>query len=500
MHLDSTLRRVLLVSVAAMVVAGLSTPASAQRRRPPEKAPPTQPQQTPPQTPPQTTPQTPPATQPAQPATTPGQPGAPGTDPWADLKPSPYIQRVGRPKRWTITAFTRIASHQALVPEKDGQRLEYDTWEFNAATLVYPVLGETASSVLEVYGPPDKETPAVSGKVELDDREISDKMTILKQGIGGGPLPCGTWRAQWQVPAHPGSEYTARELDFEVTVSQACYETKLDERGASQIDWPKGDWPPEAAATFQPQMFVDFDAQGRGYDMGAVTQLLSTWAEGRSVEDMRKQSKPLMLAKWLAGQTVQHLQVTGEGLTFDYTGLWEGFETPGAAAAAIDGKGTELDLPCLLVALYRAVGLPARLVIGYDKQGEGESVYLKRKEGKGTIRVWVEFALYDEANRTFGWVPVDVTELRRTQSRMPPNYLNNPLRYFGTHPDLDEVVPLAFHFHPPTTVRAYGAPALWGWFVTPTPPERATQQVRFNMNTTPSGGSDPSHLPAERGK
>jgi hypothetical protein len=426
-----------------------------------------------------------------------GQPGAPTIDPWADLKPSPFIERVGRPKRWTLTVITRIAGHQEVVPENDGKRLEYDTWEFDAATVVYPLLGETGSSVLEVYGPPDKEVPAASGKVELDDLQISDEMTILKQGFGGGPLPCGTWRGQWQVPAMTDGNYRARELDFEVSFSQACYETKLDERGASQIDWPKGEWPPEAASTFQPQMFVDFDAQGSGYDMGAVAALLDTWSEGRSIDDMRKQSKPVMLAKWLAGQTVEHVQINGEGLTFDQTGLWEGFDTPGAAAAALEGRGTELDLPCLLVALYRAVGLPARLVIGYDKGGEGESVYLQHKKGSGTLRVWVEFALYDEANKTFGWVPVDIAELRRSQSRMPPDYLNRPLRHFGTHPDLDEVVPLAFQFHPPTTVRSYGAPALWGWFVTPTPPARATQQVTFNMTTTPRGGPNESHLPAK---
>lgn len=500
------IHRALVIAIAAL---GLALPASSaqaqSRRRPPTKQtpPPTQPGQTQPQTqpgrnqPPAQPGQTQPQTQPGQP----GQPGAtPAADPWADLKPSPHITRYGRPKRWTITAFHTIGSYQDVRQERNGPRLEYEVWEFDAATLVYPLLGETGSSILEVWGPPDNEVPAVRGKAELNDREVSDEMSVLTQGFGGGPLPCGTWRAQWQIPDNPGGRYTARELDFEVSISQACFETRLDERGAGQIDWPKGPWPPDAAATFQPQMFVDFDAQGRGYDMGAVVGLLDTWAEGRSVEDMRKQSKPLMLAKWLAGQAVQHVQINGEGLTFDETGLWEGFDTPGAAAAAAEGRGTELDLPCLLVALYRAVGLPARLVIGYDKQGDGESLYVVSKKGSGTFRVWVEFALYDEANKTFGWVPVDVSELRRSQSRMPPNYLNRPLRYFGTHPDLDEIVPLAFHFHPPTTVRSYGAPALWGWFVTPTPPARATQQVRFNMGTTPSGGSNESHLPAEKQK
>ncbi|MBZ0173322.1 MAG: transglutaminase domain-containing protein, partial [Phycisphaerales bacterium] len=338
-----------------------------------------------------------------------------------------------------MTVFTRLGSYQAIRPERDGPRLEFDVWEFDAATLVYPALGATASSILEVRGPSDEEVPAVSGKVELNDRIISDEFTVLKQGIGGGPLPAGTWRAQWQIPPAESGSYTARELDFEVTISQSCYRTEFDERRAAQLDWPEGPWPPEAEATFQPQMFVDFDAQGQGYDMAPVLSLLDKWAEGRSVEEMRNQAKPVMLAKWLAGQTITHVQTNGEGLAFDKTGLWQGFDTEGAAVAAATGRGTEIDLPCLLVAIYRAVGIPARVVIGFDEESEGKNVYLKQGDGSGQLRVWVEFALYDEDEMTFGWVPVDPTQYRRKRgNRLPNGYLQPGARfeYFGSHDEL----------------------------------------------------------------
>ncbi len=461
--------------IAVMVIGAAAEGALGQSRRPSRRAQKPQPGQ-------QAQPQNPLAAAPS---------------PWDDLKPSPYIKRV-RPHRWTVTVQMHIGASQWLEAVEGGAIPRYDTWEFDAATLVYPVVGETASSILEVYGSGAEETPAVKGTVELDDRQVASSVTILKKGIGGGLLPSGTWRGQWQIePAEQGS-YTLREMEFEVSVSQVSYRTVFDERGAGAVEWPKGDWPPEAASTFQPQMFVDFDMQGRGYDMSLVTSLLTKWGEGRSVEDMRKQAKPVMLAKWLAGQTAQHVQLSGEGLTFDRTGMWQGFDTLGAANAAATGRGTEIDLPCLLVAIYRAAGIPSRLVIGIDEESTSKDVYLKQGKGGSQIRVWVEFALYDEVNKTFGWVPVDVTRIRKQQSRLPNNYLNRPLEYFGTNDELDRVAPIAFHFHPPTTVRSYGAPAMWGWFVTPTPPGRATQRVRFNINTTPRGGGNESHLPADK--
>lgn len=472
----ATLRRVLVGTVLALATIGLPEHASAQSRRPQRRQP-----------------------SPAQPSQVaqPGQAAAPAAATWDDLLPSPFIERLS-PRRWTVTANMTIGAAQWMEAQDDGLVPKHDTWEFDAATLVYPALGETASSILEVRGPADNEIPAISGRVELNDILVAQEATILKQGIGGGPLPCGTWRAQWQVAPSPEGAYTTREMEFEVVVAMQSYRTKFDETAAAQVDWPTGEWPPDAAATFEPQMFVDYDMQFRGYNMATVAALLDTWAEGRTIDEMRSQSKPVMLAKWLAGQTLEHVQVNGEGLTFDRTGLWQGFDTPGAANAAEKGRGTELDLPCLLVAIYRAVGIPSRLVIGLDDEGESKQTYLDKQEEGNAIRVWVEFALYDEVNRTFGWVPVDITAMRKNSSRLPDNYLNGPLKYFGTNDELDRVAPLAFHFHPPTTVRSYGSPAMWGWFVTPTPPGRATQRVRFNMTSTPRGGGNESHLPADK--
>lgn len=429
-------------------------------------------------------------TQPAQPAAP--QPGQAQATP--ELEPSPFIQRV-RPRRWLLNTQIFIGASE-FYENVDGVNMpRHDNWEFDSATLVFPVVQETGSSILEVFGTGSEEKPAVSGVVEFNDRPLADEVEIVTQDIGGGLLPCATWRAQWQVVPSERGAHSGREMEFVIETRQVCYETKFDDAGASKVEWPTGPWPAEAAACLRrPEMFVDFGPNGAGYDMSPVGALIEKWTGGKDPRTV----KPVVLAKYLAAQVVEHSQVSGEGLAFDKTGLWKGFDTPGAAELAATGRGTEVDLPCLLVAVYRGVGLPARVVIGYDDEGEGEQVYLKSSGGASEIRVWVEFALYDEANKTFGWVPVDVTAIRKKQSRLPKNYLERPMEYFGTHDELDGVAPIAFHFHPPTTVRSYGAPAFWGWFVTPTPPGRAVQRVKFELTRTPSGGNDQSRLPADK--
>ncbi len=456
----------LMVLAGVLVSAGLTTSASGQSRRSRQKPPPTQ--------------QT-------QPIPVKAAQAAP------KLEPSPFIERV-RPQRWTLNTMIFIGTAE-WTNRIDGQAVPAnDVWEFNAATLVFPVLAESASSILEVSDVDGKEVPAVSGRVEFDDRFITDKVSIVKQGIGGGLLPCGTWRAQWQVEPPPRGVYSPREMELHVKTSLVSYEIKFDEAGAKQLDWPKGEWPAEAMATFQPQMLVDFDAFGRGYNMAPVVKLLKQWTGNKDPKSV----KPVVLAKYLAGQVAELVQPNGEGLAFDKTGHLEGFNPVGPIQTILKGQGTEIDLPILLVAMYRAAGLPARIVIGFDEQGESENVYLKQTRTGGEIRVWVEFALYDEDNATFGWVPVDVTALRESSSKMPPNFLDRPTNFFGNHDELDTVVPMAFHFHPPTTVRSYGSPALWGWFVTPTPPGRATQRISFSLSNSSRGGPNETYLPRDK--
>jgi hypothetical protein len=138
-------------------------------------------------------------------------------------------------------------------------------------------------------------------------------------------------------------------------------------------------------------------------------------------------------------------------------------------------------------------------VIGYDlgnSKTTGKQFLGKR--GSSDLRAWAEFALVDPKSGKEIWVPVDVVRMRKSGSRAKP--IDQKWNYFGSHDELDRVVPFAFQFHPPTTVVAHGAPAFWGWLVTPQPPERVMQTLRFVGITAPITADDQKRKQEEQRK
>ena len=143
------------------------------------------------------------------------------------------------------------------------------------------------------------------------------------------------------------------------------------------------------------------------------------------------------------------------------------------------------------------MGLPARIVVGYDigeEKDPDRKNFLERRNS-ASLRAWIEFALFEETTQQVTWVPVDVVRMRKSSSRAKPT--DQTWDFFGTHDELNGIVPFSFHFHPQTTVRAYGSPGFWGWLVTPKPPERAVQALTFLAYRTPQRGGQP---PADPGK
>jgi hypothetical protein len=153
------------------------------------------------------------------------------------------------------------------------------------------------------------------------------------------------------------------------------------------------------------------------------------------------------------------------------------------------GRGSEHDMVVLLAAVYRAAGLPARTVIGFDVSAkkDKDSFLDNGRGGPQKLRAWVEFCLYDESAQKELWVPVDIVRMRGSSNRVPS--MNKPWKYFGTHDEMENVIPFAFQYHPPTTVVGHGAFGFWGWLTTPEIP-RVTQFLRFDAITTPKRAGD----------
>jgi hypothetical protein len=382
---------------------------------------------------------------------------------------SKYLTR-GHSHDWTLTTTIDLRAYQDIRSRdsKGNRKVTFDTWTFENATVVFPFIPDTASS--------ETVESSYTGKVTLDDQLRDDTPEFIKRVDNG----MGAWLAKWEV----GPADKAREMELEVSVSMTCYETVFNEDAAKTVGWPQGAWPAEAASALLPQPFIDHDSSGP-YDMEPVKKLVKEWTNGDP-----KKVPPMVLAKWVAGQVVQSVQVSGDGFSFDRTGLLEGLDLQGPGETARRKRGSPFDIACFLVAAYREAGLPARLVIGFDKSEE-EATFLKKTDSKGGLLAWVEWCLYDESDNSVTWVPVDIAEMRRTQSRLPKDFMNKPLKYFGTHERLDDMMPFAFHFHPPTTVVSYGSPGFWGWLVFPELPQNCSQSISLRGATTSTrGGND----------
>jgi len=394
--------------------------------------------------------------------------------------PSPYLEKT-KPQDWTLVADLTAQSYRPNLPSTVAQTQEL--WAFNQVAVVFPLLLETGSSMVPATDGAAGPTPELSGYLEIDDQRVDVTPEITKQTYHSGSKLV-FWRPE-------RAEYRAKQIEMHFEEQTECWGVRFDEDKASKlVDWPTGPWPDAAASTLnQPQLYVEHgpDANGRvgAYDMTSVDELVKKWTGGEDPKSI----KPVPLAKWLAGSLAQEFQPTGTELVAGPIGF-EGFLLKGAPGAALDMKGSEFDMVCLLAAVYRRAGLPARIVIGYDAEAaKGKRDYLNKKSGESAIRAWVEFCLYDESTDSCGWVPVDIVQMRKRHSRLPSNWMNRPLSYFGTNDELDGIVPIAFGFHPETSVVAYNYPALWGMTMSPAPPSAAEQGLRLQASRTAKRGN-----------
>ncbi|MBM4107597.1 MAG: transglutaminase domain-containing protein [Phycisphaerae bacterium] len=388
--------------------------------------------------------------------------------------PGPYLKRE-QSKTHTFSARVDIVAWRERYPPPNYPP-RYDTFDFDTLVVVFPLLEETAHarSVRSSW----------EGKLRIDGALADETVTVLT----GYPL--GTRLARLEAAQGRCNDVTL-ELSYDVQVWRHVF----DEAGALRVAWPKLDWPDGVKDALEPQFWIDHatdPATGADtpYDMAAVKEALGRWLEGARLKNPRDVT-PAALAKILLGKVAGEVQPSGDGLSYNTAGLVEGIELQGPPVTLGQRRGSEHDMAVLLTALYRAAGIPARVVIGVTRGGNG---FAAGRRNRTRLRSWVEFALYEEpttagGKATLNWIPVDVAGLRRSSSRPPP--IERPWKHFGVLEDADETVPFAVHFHPPTTVASYGSPGFWGWMMSPTLPQTARQSLQFQMAVAPVRGGEP---------
>jgi hypothetical protein len=373
---------------------------------------------------------------------------------------------------WTIIIDLRLLGSQPQTPPgtiniRPTQRVNLDT-----ATLFFPIPTESATH--EAWN------DAVTGSIILAGRKVVETPRLLTG-----------YQSFTRLSAWDLRDVDADSLHLHLEVPMTCWETRIDEARAASIAWPVNPWPPDLAACLLPQTFIDSDSP-------IVQSLVERWIKQAPTPQGTKRLPPYLLAKYLTGRVISHYQPSAGALStigrgrnsIRYSGvLLSGFNLDGAAAAAERGRGPLLDMPGLLVAAWRAAGIPSRIVIGYDNRDQDPSRGpTQRSTRVNAVRAWAEFMLYNELTGQGEWVPVDIERQREFASRAPP--LDQRWQFFGHNEEMDFMCPLAFHWLPPTPCVNVGPPAMWGWV--PQPEGVVVEpDLRISIKAAARRGDDP---------
>ncbi len=426
----------------------------------------------------------------------------------------PYIQRLD-PREWRLTAnVTLMIDGQSSSPwlHLSNQPINWIQTNQNAHTfpveqgaLYWPLAGRGASYEVD--------RTSAQAKLFSDGWQVPLTRAIRDSDSDGSPLHSGGAYGVWGFGPHNAINKDIRmEFSFEGTT----WNTRFDEARAREVAWPTGDWPAEAASTFDDMLFIDRGFAGP-YQSGLAAALAEEYTAGRA-----QSQPPVVAAKWIAGQLIQDIQP--DGMPVFLSGVipikdrsqirpdhMQALRLEGTDRVALDMQGSPLDLALLLTAVYREIGLPARVVIGYvaGPRGGLADRYRDAEKPEYGVYPWVEFALYDEREGAIGdsltWIPVDIVSMYQNNVGRRP--FEQPWEGFGTSDLLSEVIPIGYHLHPhdlpafsygrspwpiyqdPCRVIYEPLPALWGWHIVPAMPCHARQAVTFAA-TTPSRTAD----------
>lgn len=327
---------------------------------------------------------------------------------------SDAIQRY-EPIEYKLNLEGRITAYRDKIQADVQFQLELE-----GAPLVFPIIPDGAYHAIDMT--------RLKTTLELDDREVDSQFEILPTSQADGRL------ARFVIPKFKG-----HHIEFFLEEYVTCYNARVDEDKLRAIPWTES-WPAEVSAELRPQRYIESTNE-------QVAQLLEKMTKGK-----HKSVAPFLLGKELARQVVNNFQVSGKNWYNDHHGQFAGLEVSGALKAIEQMRGTSHDSVCVFVALCRAAGLPARPVIGLDM-----------KDKSRELISWAEFFV-----PSAGWITVDLRPLYSA-----PGRAHDIMRAWpgvGANDELNLLVPISYHFHPPAGVRAEGRagkPMLWGWMPIP---------------------------------
>ncbi|MHC4826930.1 MAG: transglutaminase-like domain-containing protein, partial [Planctomycetota bacterium] len=197
---------------------------------------------------------------------------------------------------------------------------------------------------------------------------------------------------QTRLAVIPVEQFGGKTLRWQLAYRIQSWSSRLrSETQAASVAWPR-EWPEEVRDGLQPQMFIESD-----------DPLFAGAVEKASAGKLRL-VPPYYAAKDLVRYCINQIRLSGNGKNMGNLGTLRGLELVGARQAANEGIGGPHDLVCVCVAVLRAAGIPARPVIGVEKQ---KSSLGGLKQAGPEFVSWAEFYLPEA-----GWIPFDPVEMR----------------------------------------------------------------------------------------
>ena len=206
--------------------------------------------------------------------------------------------------------------------------------------------------------------------------------------------------------------------NYQIHFTETAYASNLDDAAASLIDWNET-WSEEVAFYLQPSLYL---MSNDAIFNEIVTKLID-----------KKEITPHIAAKKIIRYCLQNTNSNGL-FANNKNRITTGLTIRGAKYAfTTDKQVSACDELCACIATLRAVGIPARPLIGITTvNADGH-----RLDHPSYI-VWGEYALAGS-----GWVPFNAKKLRGTVNNLK---LSDPWDGLGTWQTLNKHVPLAINF------------------------------------------------------
>jgi len=263
----------------------------------------------------------------------------------------------------------------------------------------------------------------------------------------------------------PIGRFEGKTLRWNIAFQTQVYASVIDDAAAAKLTWPRA-WPAEVQDGLSPQMYIESDDP-------VFAETVERVSEGKL-----RLVPPYLAVKDLVRYCLQEVMPVGSGQRRGQLGVLHGMTVQGAVETAMEGRGSPHDLVCVCVAMLRAAGIPARPVIGVHENAR------ERKE----FRSWAEFYLEGA-----GWIPFDPHRMRGSGAQHRD--VHQPWPHFGSLDDMNEWIPLSYHFMPPREVESPMYPAIWGWAPRPNGAPNAEQRIQIGITsrgqplTPPTPGS-----------